>query len=126
MKKRGEDVLKQFFLGIVLFVIIQAVFMIGGLFIENSQGILITGIPSAIGLTLILLISLYYNSKGKEYIFLGSFTLAFLAPLILFLIVTFAPTLVDTSLVNYTLSYLTILVIVVYIVLIKKILKSSK
>ena len=100
--------------------------MIGGLFIENSQGILITGIPSAIGLTLILLISLYYNSKGKEYIFLGSFTLAFLAPLILFLIVTFAPTLVDTSLVNYTLSYLTILVIVVYIVLIKKILKSSK
>ena len=126
MVKKESKILSNFFLGIFLFLFIQLIFMLGGLFLEKSMGSLITGLPSVIGLTLIFLIGLYYNAKGKEYMFLGNFILAFLSPLIVFMIFLFTPDSVAKPLVYYTLSYMAILVVAVDFYLARKIWRSAK
>lgn len=126
--KSNQDrgVLRDFFLGIVIFVVVQAIFMIGGLILENSQGRLINGIPSAIGLTVVLIIGLIFNAKGREYLFLGSFVLAFLAPMILFILRVFVASRIDLSLIYYSLIYSTLLVLIVYISLFIKLWRQQK
>lgn len=126
MAKKRVNVLGSFFLGIFVLIIVQLIFMVGGLFLERSRGILITGLPSAIGLTLVFLAGLYYNSKGREYFFIGSFVLAFLAPLIVFMFVLFSPELVAKPLVYYTLSYMAVLVVAVDFYLAWKIWRITK
>jgi len=125
-KEKTDYSLKEFFLGIIIFLVVQAIFMLGGLFFENFNGDLISGIPSAIGLTLVLFIGLYFNSKNKENIFFGNFVLAFLAPLILFAILIFAPAKMDIPLIYYTLGYMSLLVIIVYLSFFFKILTENK
>lgn len=119
-----EFTLKQFFIGIILFVVIQAAFMVGGLFIEQAKGMLITGIPSAIGMTLLLGLGMILNQK-KPYAFLGLFSIAFLSPLILFLISFFAPDRVDSSFVSYTLLYLIVVILAVWTYFTVRILRNK-
>lgn len=126
MKKKEGNVLGDFFLGIILFIFIQLIFMLGGLFAEKSIGSLITGLPSAIGLTLVFFAGIYYNSRGRKYIFLGSSILSFLSPLIVFMIFLFTPESVSKPLVYYTLSYMAIFVVFVDAYLALKIWRESK
>jgi len=123
VKKRKEEIVKHFFLGIILTVIIQSLFMLGGLFIENKLGVLITGIPSALGLTLILILGLILYKKS-EYILLGGFTIAFISPLILFLIILFNA-MKFSYLIYYSTAYLTALIVVVWVYYIYKIWRNS-
>ena len=116
----------QIFLGVLGFLIVQAAFMLGGLYFEKTSGLLINGLPSAIGLTIILLAGLYFNSKGKEYIFYGSFVLAFLAPLITFMIKLFSPESVQIPLINYTMAYMALLVVAAYAYIVFKLLKGER
>ena len=125
MKKGAKNLAKDIILGLVLLVVIEAAFMIGGLLIEKSEGNLITGIPSAIGLSLVILIGLFFVSKGREYVFIGISLLAFIPPSILFAFRTFAPSQVLFPTISYSLSYITLLVVVVYFYLFFKILKEN-
>lgn len=122
-KDKREDILKFFFIGIILAVVVQSIFMVGGLFIERSINVPITGIPSAIGLTAILIIGLLLVKKS-EYILLGSFAIIFLAPLILFLIVLFNAMEFLVPYVYYSIIYLTALILIVWIYYIHKILRG--
>ena len=126
MKKKENNVLGDFFIGIVLFLLIQLVFMLGGLFIENSNSSLITGIPSAVGLTLVLILGLYFNSLGRDYRFMGLFVLAFLSPLIVFLIFLFAPDLVESNLTKFSMIYMTLVVIIADTFIALKIWRNSR
>src|SRR3989344_3407515 len=125
MKKKVKDdkaVLNNFILGIILVVVVQTIFMLGGWFIENQMGVAITGIPSAIGLTVVLLIGISLMKKS-EYILLGSFTLAFISPLILFILVKFKAIEFMAPHVYYSLIYLVSVILLVWIYYVIKIWK---
>jgi hypothetical protein len=122
--RKKNSVLHYFVLGIILFVIIQSAFMIGGMFIEKGMDIPITGIPSAIGITVVLIIS-FILAKKNEYVLLGSFALAFLSPLILFLVILFNAMEFTTPHIYYSLGYLCLVVFGVWIYYIRKIIKQS-
>jgi len=124
VRKSEGSILKYFFLGIVLVVVIQAVFMLGGLIIENNIKIPITGIPSAIGLTLVLIIGLLLYRKS-EFILLGSFTLAFLSPLILVLIQLFGFMSFKAPELQYSTGYMTAMILIIWIYYINKILRKG-
>jgi len=110
---KDSGVLKDFFLGIVIFLVVQTIFMLGGLLIEKKLAVAITGIPSAIGLTIILIIGLTLFKSSKYYL-LGSFTLAFLSPLILGLIVMFKAMAFSSPIVFYSLIYLICLILAIW------------
>lgn len=122
--KKDENVLKYFFLGIVIFVLIQFIFMYGGLLVEKNLNISITGVPSAIGLTVILVIGLL-SAKKSKYILLGSFALAFISPLILGLIIIFKTMNVAIPNVYYSVGYLIALILIVWVYFINIILKNK-
>lgn len=122
--KRNSDntVFKYFFLGMILLIIVQVVFMLGGLLIERQLGVPMTGIPTALGLTLVLIIGMIFARKS-EYFLLGSFSLAFISPLILGLIVLFG--FMDYSkILFYSIAYLALMILIVWIYYINKILKD--
>jgi len=122
--KKDDSVLKYFFLGIVIVVIVQTIFMFGGMIIEKNMQIAITGIPSAIGLTLVLIIGLIL-SKRSTYILLGSFALAFISPLILSLIVVFKAMDFTVPHIYYSTTYLVLVILIVWLYYIVKILKNG-
>jgi len=124
MKKRKQNVVNYFFLGIILTVVIQSLFMFGGLIVEKKMGVSITGIPSAIGLTVVLLAGLLMYKKSM-FILLGSFAIAFLSPLILLLIVLFGAMDFLSPIVYYSLIYMVIIVIAVYSYYTKRIIKDD-
>jgi len=126
MKKGAKNLAKDIILGLIIFIVIEIIFMAGGLLVEQSQGKLITGIPSAIGLTIALLIGLIFLFKGREYVFIGVSLLAFVPPVILFVFSAFAPARVVLPTLNYSLTYVSIVVLVSYLYLFFKILKESK
>jgi len=121
---KNEGVLKYFFLGIVIVVIIQTLFMYGGMLVEKNMQISITGIPSAIGLTLVLIIGLLLAKRSK-YILLGSFSLAFISPLILSLITTFKAMEFTSPHIYYSTTYLVAVILIVWLYYINKILKNK-
>lgn len=86
-----KSVLTHFFAGIVFVVLVQTAFMLGGLLVERRMGVPITGIPSAAGLTLVLVLGALAARRTSIYLLMGSFALAFIAPLILLLIVLTKP-----------------------------------
>jgi len=122
---KKSNVFNDFILGAILFVIIQTVFMLGGYFIEKAKEMPITGIPSVIGMTLILIIGICFAKKGKEYVLLGSFAIAFLSPLILLLIVLFNAMAYTIPHIYYSIGYLTLLLLVVWGYFIIKIYRKS-
>jgi len=122
--KKEEGIFKNFFLGIILVIFVQAIFMLGGLLIENKINTPITGIPSAIGLTVVLILGLLLIKKS-EYILLGSFTLAFISPLILGMIVIFKAMNFTAPHIYYSIAYLVAVILIVWIYYINKILKGK-
>ena len=119
-----SNVLGYFFFGLILTVIVQTIFMLGGLYVEKNMAIPITGIPSAVGLTVILLFGLVMYKKSK-FVLLGSFTVAFISPLILLLIVLFKAMDFLAPYMYYSLVYTSLMVLCVYIYYMKKILKNE-
>ena len=91
MNASDKPVLGHFFIGMVLLVAAQTVFMCGGLLLERHLHVLITGIPTAVGLTLVVATAVALARKLSSYVLLGTFTAAFLCPLILLLILVFDP-----------------------------------
>lgn len=122
--KKDENVLKYFFIGIVIFVLIQTLFMYGGMLIEKNMQVPLTGIPSAIGLTVVLIIGLLLVKRSK-YILLGGFTLAFISPLILGLIITFKAMDVTVPSIYYSVAYLIAVILIVWAYFINKILTNK-
>lgn len=123
--QQDKEVLHDFFFGAILFVIIQAIFMIGGLFIEKSMRVSITGIPSLIGILVVLAFGIYYSNKGRIYVLLGNFLLAFLAPLILYLITLFNFMSFAIPTLYYSMVMMVVIIIVVWVYLLNKLLKSN-
>ena len=122
--KPKSNVLEYFFFGLILTIIIQTIFMLGGMYFERNIGIPLTGIPSAIGLTLVFLIGLIMYKKSV-FVLLGSFTVAFISPLILLLIVLFNAMEFVKPHMYYSLAYTALLVLCVYIFYMNKILKNE-
>lgn len=122
--KKDEDVLKYFFLGIVIVITVLTLFMYVGMLIEKNMQIPITGIPSVIGLTVVLIIGLLLVKRSK-YILLGSFSLAFISPLILILIITFKAMSFTAPYIYYSTAYLVVLISIVWIYYVNKILKNE-
>jgi hypothetical protein len=98
--------------------------MYGGMLVEKNMQISITGIPSAIGLTLVLIIGLLLAKRSK-YILLGSFSLAFISPLILSLITTFKAMEFTSPHIYYSTTYLVAVILIVWLYYINKILKNK-
>jgi len=118
------NVLGYFFLGLILTIIVQTIFMLGGMYVEKGMNIPLTGIPSSIGLTIVLLIGLIMYKKSP-FVLLGSFTVGFLSPLILLLIVLFGAMDFLKPQMYYSLIYTSLMVFVVYIFYMRKILKDD-
>ena len=91
MNASEKPALGHFFIGMVLLVAAQTVFMFGGLLVERHLKVPITGIPTAVGLTLVVVTAVVLSRKLSSYVLLGTFTAAFLCPLILLLILAFDP-----------------------------------
>lgn len=119
-----DTTLKHFFLGVSLFIIIETIFMLGGLFVENKMGISVTGIPSAIGVTIVLLLGLFLYKKS-EYILLGSFTFAFLTPFILYLVMKFNAMTFLKPHIYLSLGYSLLLILAVWLYYINKIIRED-
>jgi len=116
--------LRHFFVGIILLLVIQTVFMLGGYMVEKAMGFPVTGVPSAIGLTLVLVLGILISRRLSEYVVLGSFTLAFLAPLILFLTVFFKVVPVNMPWAKGSLIYLALLTCGVWTYFLVKIVRG--
>lgn len=80
-----EDRLFNFVLGIFYFFVLEAVFMIGGLYLQNVMGVGgATGIPSVLGLIVWSILACTKN--GKKEIYLGGIAISVLVPVILIII----------------------------------------
>jgi len=81
----SEDRLFNFVFGVLLFFILELIFMLGGLYIEQRiLQIPATGIPSLLGLIVWIGLSAIY--KGKNDLFLGGVTISILVPIILIVV----------------------------------------
>ncbi|MFA5856364.1 MAG: hypothetical protein WC867_03335 [Candidatus Pacearchaeota archaeon] len=123
-KSEENNVLKYFFIGIVIVVIIQSLFMFGGMILEKRMNMNITGIPSSIGLTIVLLIGLFLYKKS-EFILLGSFSLAFISPLLLLLIVVFKAMAYTKPHMYFSIAYLILLITIVWAYYVNRIMKGK-
>jgi hypothetical protein len=106
--------MNHFLRGMGLTVAVQTVFMGGGLLLERLLDIPVTGVPSAIGLTVLLGLGAWLARRYSEMLLIGAFTVAFLSPLILFLVVAFNVFKVEEKLVYFSLGYLSALILAVW------------
>jgi hypothetical protein len=125
MNTSDKPVLGHFFIGMVLLVAAQTVFMYGGLLLERHLSVLITGIPTAVGLTLVVATAAGLSRKLSSYVLLGTFTAAFLCPLILLLILLFAPNSCQRPHVYGSLGYVTAMTAAGWTYFINKILRGG-
>jgi hypothetical protein len=114
MTRQPADTFRHFLRGLALVVVVQTVFMAGGLLLERLTGGPVTGLPTVIGLTLVLVLATVLSQRSSEYVLLGSFTLAFLSPLLLFLILRFKIFPVEERLVYFSMGYLCALILAVW------------
>ncbi len=81
----SEDKLFNFVLGVMYFFILELVFMLGGLYLQNIMGVGgATGIPSVLGLVIWAILSTGY--KEKRELFLGGLAISVLVPIILIIV----------------------------------------
>lgn len=113
----GNDKLamRHFMWGLTLLLAVQAVFMGGGLLVESLLKAPVTGVPSMAGLTTVLFISILAAGRKSEYVVLGSFSIACIAPLILFAVVQYKLFPVQTELVHFSMGYMTALTVAVWV-----------
>lgn len=121
----NKIVMHDFILGIILVVIVQVLFMFGGMLVEDSMGMTITGIPTSIGLTIVFLLGIYYVLKGREFILMGSSMLGFISPLLLYLIYLFKALPYNSPLFGYSIGYMSVVVIAIWMYFVVKISKNS-
>jgi hypothetical protein len=83
----AEDKLFNFVLGIIYFFVLEAIFMLGGLYVERTLlGVAgATGIPSLIGLLVWVSLSCCC-CKGKKEMFLGGLAISVIVPIILIIV----------------------------------------
>jgi hypothetical protein len=126
MREDERRIITQFGRGVVLLLVVQTAFMAGGLLVERWLQAPVTGVPSMVGMTLVLFISAMMSGEKDHYVLLGSFSLAFLAPLALHLVVRFKTFPVHEHLVHYSIGYLSALVVAVWIYFGVRILKGMR
>lgn len=82
----SEDKLFDFVLGILYFFVLEAIFMLGGLYLENNVlGVgAATGIPSLMGLIVWIGLSGFYEKKKS--MFLGGLAISVIVPIILIVV----------------------------------------
>jgi hypothetical protein len=81
----SEDQLFNFVLGIIAFFILEAVFMLGGLYLQNLMNVGgSTGIPSLIGLAVWAILAC--RKKSKKEFYLGGLAISVLVPIILIIV----------------------------------------
>jgi hypothetical protein len=114
MRLDHPDAFRHFLRGLALAVLVQTVFMAGGLLVERLLDSPITGIPSMIGLTVVLVAGAALSRLWSPFVLMGSFTLAFVAPLVLFLAVQFRVFPADERLVFFSMGYLCALTLAVW------------
>jgi hypothetical protein len=124
MNENESSSLKSFFVGMVLVIVVQTIFMLGGYLVEKQIGLPVTGIPSSIGLTLVLVLGVFLVRRLSEYVLLGSFTLAFISPLILFLVVFFRAVPFNGFRVHFSLVYMVLLICGVWAYFLNKIIRG--
>ena len=116
-KSVSEDEFFDFILGVVLFFIIELIFMLGGLYIEKKiLGIQATGIPSLLGLLVWFIASMIYTKK--KLLFLGGLTTSILVPIIL-IIVTITQFVSFNNIMYYSITLFIILEIILLLILSK-------
>ncbi len=122
-----RSVLTHFFGGIVFVVLVQTAFMLGGLLVERRMGIPITGIPSSIGLTLVLVLGALAARRTSIFLLMGSFALAFIAPLILLVIVLARPPAMPFLVPQtyWALGYMAALCVAVWLFFVARILRGK-
>lgn len=120
-----KDAVSHYFLGVIVVVCVQVAAMFGGLAIERRLGFAVTGIPSAAGLFVVLLVSGMLSQRLSEYVLLGSFTFAFVAPVILYLVVLLRALPILQPHVSFSLGYMIILTSVVWLYFLLRILRGE-
>jgi len=113
-----EEKFMSFLRGALVFFLIEAVFMLGGLYLQIRMNIGgSTGIPSLLGLVLWLVFSAVYSKK--KYFFIGGIITSFLVPIIL-IIVMLTGFVSFQSIMYYTTALFIILEIISLLLLTKK------
>lgn len=112
---KSRTILSHFLWGVVMLVIVQSVFMGGGLLVETLMKTPLTGIPSMLGLTVVLFVGAIMIDRKSEYVLAGSFAIAFLSPLLLLLVTHFKVFPVNERMVYFSMGYLTALVLAVWL-----------
>ena len=102
---------KYFLFGIFLFFALELIFMPEGIYFEKILKLPMTGIPSAIGLTLGLIIGILLFKK-TEKILLGYFSFAIFSPILLIIMALFGVKIL-TPYFYLSLSYLIIMILIV-------------
>lgn len=125
MNTDDKAVLGHFFVGMILVVVIQVLFMFGGYLVEKRMNVPVTGIPSSIGLTVVLAADVLLSRKLSGYVLLGSFVLAFISPLILLLIVLFKAIPFTAPHMYWSIGYLAALTAAVCLYCVRRILKGG-
>jgi ABC-type Fe3+-siderophore transport system permease subunit len=126
MKTAGnKTIMGHFIQGGVLFLTVQAIFMGGGLLVETLARAPISGVPSMAGLTVVLFLAAMRIEKKSEYVLLGSFSIAFLAPLALFLVTRYKVFPVEEPTVYFSMGYLSALIVAVWLYFAVKIIKGK-
>lgn len=117
VKGENGNTLRHFLWGVGLVLGCQVVFMGGGLLLERSMGLPITGVPSLLGLTVVLGVAGFLSTRTSEHLLLGSFTFAILFPLTLYLAMTVEAFTVPVNqrLADFSLGYLCALTLAVWI-----------
>lgn len=125
MSEQDSVPLRHFFVGAVLLMAIQTCFMLGGYLVEKNMGYPVTGIPSSVGLTLVLIVDLLATRRMSQYVMLGSFTFAFLSPLLLFMVTYFKVVPFASPVTWYSLAYLVALTGGVWAYFMTKIIRGN-
>lgn len=107
-------VYREFRLGILLTAGVQAVFMGGGLWAERLLDAPVTGVPSLLGLSVLLAVSAVLARRMSPVVLLGSFSLAVLSPVILFAVIHFRIFPVSEKLAHFSLGYMCALIAAVW------------
>lgn len=125
MRPDEREALAEFKKGLFFVLVVQTLFMAGGLLVERLLNAPVTGIPSLIGMTLVLFVCALKTGDRGPFFLLGSFSIAILAPLALFLVLHFKAFPFDERLSYYSLGYMSALVTAVWIYFGVRILKGD-
>ena len=112
----SEEDFIDFIYGIIIFFILELVFMLGGLYLEKKLGFNATGIPSLLGLVVWIILGMY---SSKKYLLMGGLVTSILVPIIL-IIVTITGFVAFSSMMYYSIALFIILELIYFFILSRK------